>query len=152
MKVLGSVALGSSSARKYLRTCESCFQKLRVSCRDIACQIVMCFGRMCRGSPMRAYLEFGMAFVDEDVGGLELGDVAVALELLPHLGADGRDGHVQGVHGLDLGCLESCASRQPSSPVFHYDRHIAFSSSFFFPSLMSGVGAFVPHAASPGMS
>jgi hypothetical protein len=31
MKVFGSVALGSSSARKYLRTCESCFQKLRVS-------------------------------------------------------------------------------------------------------------------------
>ena len=72
MKDLGSVALGSSSARKYLRTCESCFQKLRVSCRDIACQIVMCFGPMYRGSPMRAYLEFGMAFVDEDVGGLEL--------------------------------------------------------------------------------
>jgi len=34
MKVLGSVALGSSSARKYLRTCESCFQKLRVSYRE----------------------------------------------------------------------------------------------------------------------
>ena len=70
MKDLGSVALGSSSARKYLRTCESCFQKLRVSCRDIACQIVMCFGRM--WSPMYAYLEFGMAFVDKDVGSLEL--------------------------------------------------------------------------------
>ena len=47
-----------------------------------------------------------MAVVDEDVNGLELRDVAVALELLPHLGANGRDGHVQGVHGLDLGCLE----------------------------------------------
>jgi hypothetical protein len=33
MKVFGSVALGSSSARKYLSTCVSCFQKLRVSCR-----------------------------------------------------------------------------------------------------------------------
>ena len=54
---------------------------------------------------MAAYLEFGMAFVDEDVGSLELRDVAVALELLPHLGANGGDGHVQGVHGLDLGCL-----------------------------------------------
>jgi hypothetical protein len=31
MKVFGSVALGSSSARKYLSTCVSCFQKLRVS-------------------------------------------------------------------------------------------------------------------------
>ena len=59
-----------------------------------------------------------MAVVDEDIDGLELCDVAVALELLPHLGANGRDGHVQGVHGLDLGCLESCASRQPSSHVF----------------------------------
>lgn len=46
MKDFGSVALGSSSARKYLRTCESCFQKLRVSCGGVACQIVMCFGRM----------------------------------------------------------------------------------------------------------
>ena len=54
-----------------------------------------------------------MTVVDEDVDGLELCDVAVALELLPHLGANGRDGHVQGVHGLDLGSLESCASRQP---------------------------------------
>jgi len=34
MKVFGSVALGSSSARKYLRTCVSCFQKLRVSCEE----------------------------------------------------------------------------------------------------------------------
>lgn len=31
MKLFGSLALGSSSARKYLSTCESCFQKLRVS-------------------------------------------------------------------------------------------------------------------------
>lgn len=53
----------------------------------------------------------------------------MTLKLLPHLGADGRDGHVQGVHGLDLGCLKSCASRQPGSPVFH-NRYIAFSSSF----------------------
>jgi hypothetical protein len=55
----------------------------------------------------------------------------VALELLPHLGADGRDGHVQGVHGLDLGCLKSCASRQPGSPVYHVWR-VLFSSSFSF--------------------
>lgn len=65
----------------------------------------MCFGRMYVESPLGAYLKFGMAFVDEDVGSLELRDVAVALELLPHLCANGGDGHVQGVHGLDLGCL-----------------------------------------------
>ena len=60
----------------------------------------------CMGTAsMHPYLEFGMAFVDEDVGSLELRDVAVALEFLPHLGANGGDGHVQGVHGLDLGCL-----------------------------------------------
>lgn len=63
-------------------------------------------GRMWGPFPMDAYLEFGMAFVDKDVGSLELRDVAVALELLPHLGADGRNRHVQGVHGLDLGCLD----------------------------------------------
>jgi hypothetical protein len=60
-----------------------------------------------------------MAVVDKDVDGLELCDVAVALELLPHLGANGRDGHVQGVHGLDLGCLELCAARQPGILVAH---------------------------------
>ena len=85
---------------------------------------------------MDAYLEFGMAFVDEDVDSLELCDVAVALKLLPHLGADGRDGHVQGVHGLDLGCLKSCASRQPGTPVFHI-RQVAFSISFSFAALES---------------
>ena len=46
-----------------------------------------------------------MAVHDEDVGSLELRDVAVTLKLLPHLGADGGDGHVEGVHGLNLGGL-----------------------------------------------
>jgi hypothetical protein len=32
----------------------------------------MCFGRMWGQFPKHAYLEFGMAFVDEDVGSLEL--------------------------------------------------------------------------------
>jgi hypothetical protein len=76
-----------------------------------------------------AYLEFGMAVVDKDIDSLELCDVAVALELLPHLGANGRDGHVQGVHGLDLGCLELCAIRQPGTSVAHGPQ-ISFSSSF----------------------
>jgi hypothetical protein len=48
-----------------------------------------------------------VAVVDEDVGGLELGDVAVTLELLPHLGTNGGNGDVEGVHGLDLGGLSS---------------------------------------------
>jgi hypothetical protein len=73
MKDFGSVALGSSSARKYLRTCESCFQKLSVSYPRAlrvsqSCAVAVCIEK----SPVYAYLEFGMAFVDEDVGGLEL--------------------------------------------------------------------------------
>ena len=32
MKFVCSLALGSSSARKYFKTCDSCFQKFRVSC------------------------------------------------------------------------------------------------------------------------
>lgn len=52
-----------------------------------------------------------MALINEEVDGPQLGDVAVALELLSHLGANGGDGHVQGVHGLDLGGLVVRASR-----------------------------------------
>ena len=99
----------------------------------------------------RAYLELGVAVVDEDVGGLQLGDVAVTLELLPHLGANGRHGHVQGVHGLDLGCLESCASRQPGSPVNPHSALLVLQL-FLVRSLLVGLRVFVPHAASPGMS
>jgi hypothetical protein len=36
MKLLGNLALGSSSARKYLSTCDVCFQKFRVSCSHLA--------------------------------------------------------------------------------------------------------------------
>lgn len=32
MKFFGNLAFGSSSARKYLSTCVSCFQKFNVSC------------------------------------------------------------------------------------------------------------------------
>lgn len=133
MKVFGSVALGSSSARKYLRTCVSCFQKLRVSCEErcVSDHYSLSLCPYVPGNRQRGctYLEFSVAVVDEDVDGLELCDVAVALELLPHLGANGRDWHVQGVHGLDLGCLESCASRQPSSHVFRSLRIFLSSSS-----------------------
>lgn len=64
---------------------------------------------------MGTHLELGVAVVDEDVDGLELRDVAVALELLPHLGPDGGNGHVEGVHGLDLGGLVFAPSRQHDS-------------------------------------
>jgi len=39
---------------------------------------------------------------DQDIDGLELLDISVPLELLPDLGANGRNRHVQGVHLLDL--------------------------------------------------
>jgi hypothetical protein len=90
-----------------------------------------------------------MAVVDKDIDSLELCDVAVALELLPHLCANGRDGHVQGVHGLDLGCLELCAARQPDIPVAHSKQHSSSSSSTL---LFREFRVFVPRAASPGMT
>jgi hypothetical protein len=96
---------------------------------SIICQNFLLSASMYMLPAEYAYLEFGMAVVDKDVDGLELCDVAVALELLPHLGANGRDGHVQGVHGLDLGCLELCAVRQPGIPVAHSSRLSSSSSS-----------------------
>ena len=104
----------------------------------------------------RAYLELGVAVVDEDVGGLELGDVAMTLKLLPHLGANGGDWDVEGVHGLDLGglggsrlalvlavlCLALVLSFLSQSQ--HFQAH-SFRSSRVF-------GVVVPHAASPGRS
>jgi len=106
MNVFGNLALGSSSARKYLSTCVSCFQKLSVSCCKKAVSVrpsatpVSAFY-----SSISAYLELSVAVVDEDICGPKLGDVAVALELLPHLGADSGDWDVERVHGLDLGGL-----------------------------------------------
>ena len=41
----------------------------------------------------------------EDIDSLELLNVSVSLELLPHLGADSRDWHVERVHCLDLWSL-----------------------------------------------
>ena len=90
-----------------------------------------------------------MAFVDQDIDGLELCDIAVTLELLPHLGADSRDGHVQGVHGLDLGSLYSCAIRQSTKLVFHNFSDIPSCSSI---PVSTSPGVFVPRAASPGMT
>jgi hypothetical protein len=153
MKVFGNLALGSSSARKYLSTCVSCFQKLSVSCcqKNVSALRSSTFC-VASHSSARAYLELGVAVVDEDVGGLELGDVAVTLELLPHLGANGGNGDVERVHGLDLGGLSSrlasvwlCLSRTCSSfPIPDIPQ------LFLFARLRSR--AFVPHAASPGRS
>lgn len=52
-----------------------------------------------------------MRVEQEDIDGLQLLDVAVSLELLSHLCADGRNGHVERVHLLDLGCLYSIRSQ-----------------------------------------
>lgn len=43
-----------------------------------------------------------MALEKEHINNLQLANVAVLLELLANLGADGGHGHVQRVHGLDL--------------------------------------------------
>jgi hypothetical protein len=43
----------------------------------------------------------------QHVDRLQLLHVSVSLELLPYLCADGGDGEVERVHGLDLGCLSS---------------------------------------------
>jgi hypothetical protein len=50
-------------------------------------------------------LELGVALVEQDINNGDLADVAVLLELLADLGADGGYGHAERVHGLDLGGL-----------------------------------------------
>lgn len=52
-----------------------------------------------------------MALVQKHIHDGQLADVAVLLELLADLGADGRYGHAQGVHGLDLRGLYLMISR-----------------------------------------
>ena len=49
------------------------------------------------------YLELLMAVEQQHVDRLELRNISVPLKLLPHLGPDRRDRHVQRVHLLDLG-------------------------------------------------
>lgn len=46
-----------------------------------------------------------MTVHEQHIHRLELRDEAVPLEFLPNLGANGRHGHVEGVHGLDFGGL-----------------------------------------------
>ena len=51
-----------------------------------------------------------MRVEQKNIDGLQLLNVAVSLELLSHLCADGGHGHVERVHLLDLGCLDSIRS------------------------------------------
>jgi hypothetical protein len=53
------------------------------------------------------YLVFLVRVEQKDIDGLQLLDVTVSFELLSHLCADGRDGHVERVHLLDFGSLRS---------------------------------------------
>lgn len=46
-----------------------------------------------------------MALEEQDIHHAHLVDITVLLKLLADLGADGGNGHVQRVHGLDLGGL-----------------------------------------------
>ena len=52
-----------------------------------------------------------MALVQKHIHDRQLADVAVLLELLADLGADGGHGHAQRVHGLDLRGLYLVISR-----------------------------------------
>lgn len=47
-------------------------------------------------------LELGVALEEQDIDGGKLADVAVLLEFLADLGANGGHRHVQRVHGLDF--------------------------------------------------
>ena len=52
------------------------------------------------------YLVLLVGVEQKDIDSLQLLDITVSFELLSHLCADGRDGHVERVHLLDLGGLE----------------------------------------------
>lgn len=56
-------------------------------------------------NPGGTNLEFGMALVKQHINDMDLTDVAMLLELLTDLGADGGYGEVEGVHCLDFGGL-----------------------------------------------
>jgi hypothetical protein len=103
MKLFGSLALGSSSARKYLRTCDSCFQKLSVSCPYVN----ICTSNRKPCSVLLPYLELLVTVEQQHIHRLELIHVSMPLELLPHLRPKCRYGHVERVHGLHLGSLYS---------------------------------------------
>lgn len=52
---------------------------------------------------VEGFLVFLVGLEEQDVDCVQLSDVTVSLEFLSHLCPDGGDGHVQRVHGLDLG-------------------------------------------------
>lgn len=54
---------------------------------------------------VEGFLELGVALVEQHVHHVQLAHVAVLLEFLADLGADGGHGDVERVHGLDLGGL-----------------------------------------------
>jgi hypothetical protein len=72
-----------------------------------------------------ANLEFGMALVQQHINDIDLTDVAVLLELLTDLGADGGYGDVEGVHCLDFGGLvyrSSSVSKITIDPMARYNQ------------------------------
>jgi hypothetical protein len=98
MKLSGNLALGSSSARKYLSTCDVCFQKFRVSCfmvRFGSCDArpsahsVALHGdtsQLQRASVMAvSYLKLLVAGEEQDVHGPHLVHVSMPLEFLAYL-------------------------------------------------------------------
>ena len=50
-------------------------------------------------------LELSVALVEQHINSVQLANIAVLLEFLTDLGTDSGYGHVQRVHGLDLGGL-----------------------------------------------
>lgn len=57
-----------------------------------------------------AHLEFLVGVEKQYIDSLHVLHVSVPFELLSDLCAEGGDWKVEGVHGLDLGCLVSCQS------------------------------------------
>lgn len=107
MKFLGSLALGSSSALKYFSTCVSCFQKLSVSYVQISACRSLCPAPAARpaiGTPLcwLPYLKLLVTVEQQHVYRLNLRHVSMPLKLLPYLGSDLGNRHVQGVHLLNL--------------------------------------------------
>ena len=62
---------------------------------------------------LHAYLVLLVAVEQQHIDRGELRDVSVSLELLSYLCADGRDGHVERVHLLDLGALLLSVGQRP---------------------------------------
>lgn len=67
-----------------------------------------------RGPRSSTYLKLRVALEYQNIHRLELTDKPVPLELLPQLRPYRRHGHVERVHLLDLGCLQSQQSRNIS--------------------------------------